>query len=285
MKIGESSTPTRDQNIALQCPKLTETNYTTWAIMMETILKAYGLWETLEDTEKVDERKMHTTKAMILTTLPEDILMQVAQYSKAKEVWESIKVRYIGADRVQKARLQTLRSELETLKMKTDETVNDFAGKLGSIRGKCKSLGSNLKDKVLVGKLLNSVPKKFLPIVASIEQYSEIDNMTFEEAVGRLTAYEERLKSQDEPQEDYQSKLLMASSSNQGRGRGRGRNFSKEERGRGRGTSREQSKKEMRCYECGEFGHFAYECTKWKDKDKKQEAHLIYQSDEEPTLL
>ena len=264
MKIGESSTPTRDQNIALQCPKLTETNYTTWAIMMETILKAYGLWETLEDTEKVDERKMHTAKAMILTTLPEDILMQVAQYSKAKEVWESIKVRYIGADRVQKARLQTLRSELETLKMKTDETVNDFAGKLGSIRGKCKSLGSNLKDKVLVGKLLNSVPKKFLPIVASIEQYSEIDNMTFEEAVGRLTAYEERLKSQDEPQEDYQSKLLMASSSNQGRGRGRGRNFSKEERGRGRGTSREQSKKEMRCYECGEFGHFAYECTKWK---------------------
>ena len=77
----------------------------------------------------------------------------------------------------------------------------------------------------------------------------------------------------------------MASSSNQGRGRGRGRNFSKEGRGRGRGTSREQSKKEMRCYECGEFGHFAYECTKWKDKDKKQEAHLIYQSDEEPTLL
>jgi hypothetical protein len=89
------SSPTRDQNIALQCPKLTETNYTTWAIMMETILKAYGVWETLEDTEKVDERKMHTTKAMILTTLREDILMQVAQYSKAKEVWESVGPLYL----------------------------------------------------------------------------------------------------------------------------------------------------------------------------------------------
>ncbi|GJU75608.1 hypothetical protein Tco_1272678 [Tanacetum coccineum] len=91
MTKGETSTPTREQNIALQCPKLNESNYTTWAIMMETILKAYGLWETLEATEKVDERKIHTTKAMILTTLPEDILMQVAQYETAKEVWESIK--------------------------------------------------------------------------------------------------------------------------------------------------------------------------------------------------
>ncbi|GJZ50738.1 hypothetical protein Tco_0605253 [Tanacetum coccineum] len=90
---------------------------------------------------------MNTTKAIILTTLPEDILMQVAQ------------------------------SEWRTLKSE--------------------------KQRIL------------LPIVASIEQYSEIDEMTFEEAVGRLTAYEERLKSQDEPQEDYQSKLLMASASNQ----------------------------------------------------------------------
>ena len=101
-----------------------------------------------------------------------------------------------------------LRSELETLKMKPDESVSEFAGKLSSIQAKFKSIGGALKDKVLVRKLLNSVPKKFLPIVASIEQYQEIDTMQFEEAVGRITAFEERLKSQDEPEDNYQNKLL-----------------------------------------------------------------------------
>ncbi|XP_076919273.1 uncharacterized protein LOC143580009 [Bidens hawaiensis] len=131
---------------------------------------------------------------MILQTLPEDILMQVAQHPTTKEVWEAIKVRHLGVDLVQKARLQTLRSELEKLKMKENETVSAFSGKLGSIKAKFKSFGSNLKDKIIVRKLLNSVPKKFLPIVASIEQHLEIDKMPFEEAVGRIIALKNALK-------------------------------------------------------------------------------------------
>ncbi|KAI3826663.1 hypothetical protein L1987_00715 [Smallanthus sonchifolius] len=39
---ASSSTSVREQgNVSLQCPKLDETNYTTWALLMETILKAY----------------------------------------------------------------------------------------------------------------------------------------------------------------------------------------------------------------------------------------------------
>ncbi|KAJ9536204.1 hypothetical protein OSB04_un000613 [Centaurea solstitialis] len=73
--------------------------------------------------------------------------------------------------------------------------------------------------------LLNSVPKKFLPIVATIEQYQDLDKMSFEEAVGRLTAFEERIKSQDTAEANDQDKLLMASSINQSRGKERGKNF------------------------------------------------------------
>nr|GEV98364.1 zinc finger, CCHC-type [Tanacetum cinerariifolium] len=121
-----SSALVREQgNVSLQCPKLTETNYTTWALLMETILKAYGIWETIvaKVGEAINEKKENTSMAMIFQTLPQDVLMQVAQYSTAKEVWDSIKVKYLGADLVQKALLQTLRSELETLRMKPNEKV------------------------------------------------------------------------------------------------------------------------------------------------------------------
>nr|GEU56789.1 zinc finger, CCHC-type [Tanacetum cinerariifolium] len=116
------------------------------------------------------------------------------------EVWDSIKVKHLGADLDQKARLQTLRSELETLRIKPNEKVSDFGGKLSSIMAKFKGLDETLEDKVLVRKLLNSALKKFLPIVATIEQYQDLDEMSFEEAVGRLTAYEEQIKNQDKTQ-------------------------------------------------------------------------------------
>ncbi|GJZ46584.1 zinc finger, CCHC-type containing protein, partial [Tanacetum coccineum] len=286
-------------NVSLQCPKLTEANYTTWALMMETILKAYGIWETIVAKEGVttNEKKENTSKAIIFQTLPQDILMQVAQYSTAKEVWDSIKVKNLGADLVQKARLQTLRSELETLRIKPNEKVSDFGGKLSSIMAKFKGLGETLEDKVLVRKLLNSVPKKFLPIVATIEQYQDLDEMSFEEAVGRLTAYEERIKSQDTLEANDQDKLLMASSNNKRYGKWRDKDFNKEGKesmkwknnpnARRASTSQgTKDKSKLRCYDCGEYGHFAKECTRWRNnKYKQEESHLIYDTDTEPTLL
>ena len=112
----------------------------------------------------------------------------------AKEVWDSLKTRYLGADWVKKARLQSLKSEFDALRMVEGESVDAFTGKLSGMATKFRSLGDTLDDAALVKKLLDSVLDKFLQLVASIEQTHDLDTMPFEEAIGRLKAYEERTR-------------------------------------------------------------------------------------------
>ena len=308
-----------------QCPMLTSTNYTTWAIKMEAIMDPHGLWESIEPQAgvDVDEKKNKSARAFIFQAVPEDVLLQVANKKKASEIWESLKLRYLGADRVQKARLHTLKSDFEALRMKEEDSIDDFAGRLSGMVSKYSSLGATLEDSVLVRKLLDSVPDKYLQLVASIEQYSDIDKMPFEEAIGRLKAYEDRLRLQkinttseaglllSRTEGQASQKASGGSTSTGGRGRGsfqhdrggrsggRGRGSSRGRgSGRGRGgrgsfwTPRDSSnshqrfrdKKHIKCFNCDQYGHYALECSS-PLRERTVEANLAQAQEDEPALL
>jgi hypothetical protein len=179
--------------------------------------------------------------------------------------------------------------------MKEDETVDVFASKLSGLASKARSLGSNIEEKVLVRRLLDSMPKSFLQIVASIEQCFELDTMQFDEAVGRLRAYEERVKGPNK-EEDAHGRLMFSkrekekkhecehcgcgSSNREDSGRGRGRG-----RGSGKGQEGERfqrDKSQVRCYKCNELGHYISECPRW---EKKEEVNLTRYENGGPALL
>ncbi|GJX69038.1 putative zinc finger, CCHC-type containing protein [Tanacetum coccineum] len=227
--------PKEGGSMSYQVPILTSVNYPVWSVKVKSIMDAYGLWGTVEPRglgEEPDEKKSKQALAFLFQAIPEDMVLQMASYTDPKQVWDGLKTRFLGVDRVRTARLATLRKELETMRMKEGEAVDDFVAKLN--------------------------------------------------AVGRLKAFEERLKGLGEKEEE-QGQVLMAEhkyGESSGQGRGRGRSYGRGERGRGRGTGRVSDKSRFRCFDCGELGHFGYECTKWKDKD---EANLI--QDEEPALL
>ncbi|KAD4584276.1 hypothetical protein E3N88_21877 [Mikania micrantha] len=294
-----------------QCSLLTATNYTSWAIKMESFMDAQGIWDAIEPPVgvDVDVKIGKKARAFIFQALPEDILLQVAGHRGAKDVWDALKVRYLGENRVQQARIQTLNREFELLSMKESDSIHDFASKIGGIASKFRTLGTTMEEKIKVKKLLNAAPVRFLPVVATIEQYSDLNTMPFEELVGRLKAYEERLKPTGSAK-DSAGQLLMtkaewqkADSKQAGRGRG---SFPSDSRGRGRGRGRgrhnnrgrgerypqnsnrkpnqteQKDKQERRCYNCDKVGHFAADC--WAPKKAEGEANLA-REDEDHTVL
>ena len=131
---------------------------------------------------------------MLLGALSEDVLLQVSTKLTARKVWNSLKVRFVGADRVRAARLATLRGDFDRLKMADGEALDANAGRLAGMTARYANLGETLDDAALMKKLLDTVPDRLFPIVAGIEQFCVVEELAFDEALGRLRAFDERVR-------------------------------------------------------------------------------------------
>nr|GEV48596.1 acidic mammalian chitinase-like [Tanacetum cinerariifolium] len=113
-------------------------------------------------------------------------------------MWEAIKTRK-GADCVKEARLQTIITDFKNLKMLDNGTIDEYATTLSGIASKS----------------------------ATLEE--AMSKHKFEDVVGRLKAYEERVKEEDkanDPQENLLYARIEYSNGNNDSSEGRGRNYS-----------------------------------------------------------
>ncbi|KAL0677363.1 hypothetical protein Bca4012_005344 [Brassica carinata] len=88
-------------------------------------------------------------------------------------------------------------SEFDKLKMADTDTVDDYAGKLSGLASRAAALREIMEASKLVKKFLKGLPRtKFIHIVASLEQVLDLNSTGFEDIVGRLKAFEERIKEE-----------------------------------------------------------------------------------------
>lgn len=160
---------------SINYPMFTATNYTVWAIHMKILLSIHEVWKIVEE-ESTEKKKNNMATALIFQSILETMILQVGHLDSAHKVWEAIKTRNVGADRVREARLQTLMTEFEWMKMREDDKIDDFAGKLSELASKAAAMGESIDESKLVKKLLGSFPrKKFIHIVASLEQLLDLN--------------------------------------------------------------------------------------------------------------
>ncbi|XP_076894772.1 uncharacterized protein LOC143547169 [Bidens hawaiensis] len=189
------------------------------------------------------------------------------EVTKAEEIWEALKVRHVNVNRVKEARIETLESEFESLKMNIGDSLDVYAGRISQIATQASSLGHTMNEKRLVRKLLGSAFEERTKKKIVEEDMS--GKLLFSGANGKWKGKQQKCEHcscRNSTQEDF------------GHRRGKGRMS-----GKGRGDSGvQQDKSHIRCYRCNELGHYRSECP---NLEGREEANLVQDEDEEPTLL
>ncbi|KAA8515304.1 hypothetical protein F0562_018466 [Nyssa sinensis] len=201
------------------------------------------------------------------------IFSRIMRATRSKQAWEILQQEYQGD---LKARTINLRRDFETMKMKENETLNDFSTRFSELVNQVKTYGEDISNARIVKKILISLPEKFDAIVAVIEETKDISKLSIQEFMGSLKSYEQRLSrcSEKSLESVFQSKLNFSlknaekkssiqehskgESFNGGRqGRGSGRNW----RGKGRYSSeRKDEESSQRCNICKRSSHVEKDC-------------------------
>ena len=83
-------------------------------------------------------------------------------------------------------RLQTLRSEFDTVKMKNSESIEDYFNRVISIVNQLKVNSEKIEDQRTVKKILRSLTRKFESIVVAIEKSKDLSTLSVKSLLGSL---------------------------------------------------------------------------------------------------
>ncbi|CAN6714513.1 unnamed protein product [Malus baccata var. baccata] len=183
---------------AFQVPMLDNNNFDNWSIKMKALLGAHDVWEVVEKgyTELEDEATLsQPQKESLKDSRKRDKKALYLIYQALDDNgFEKLQTSYKGVEQVKKVRLQVLRGEFEYLQMKGSESISDYFSRVLAVSNQLKRNGEKLEDVRIMEKILRSLDPKFEHIVVTIEETKNLEEISIEQLMGSLQAYEEKHK-------------------------------------------------------------------------------------------
>jgi len=176
-------------------------------MLMENLLRSKEYWSVIEmryaesapgevltnaQRKTLEETKLKDLKVKnyLFQSIDKSILKIITQKETAKQLWDSMKVKYQGNARVQRAQLQILRRNFEVLEMKLGESVTDYFEKVMLVANDMRNLGENMSDMKIVERILRTLTEKYNYIVFSIEESKDINHLSVDELQSSLLVHE-----------------------------------------------------------------------------------------------
>jgi hypothetical protein len=247
---------TRIKAADVQIPKLTARNYNQWRELITPCLKGRGVWGYIDgDVKKptdLSQQQIWTENdaiavSILKSSLSDAQLGHVMGIDDSKGVWDTLK-RILQRDDT--ARLQSLIAEFIKFKL-TGISIDEGASKLTHLQNEIGAIDSTSRpsEAIKVQTLLASLGTEY-EIIRTAINASGISE--FEDVVSRLRQAEDRIN----PPGVYQPENLARMT-----------------------TAKKHGMKKMKCYYCGELGHFIKDCEEFRDEikqeisDEKEEQH------------
>ncbi|KAG5557368.1 hypothetical protein RHGRI_007580 [Rhododendron griersonianum] len=115
---------------------------------------------------------------------------RISACTTAKEAWDILRVTHEGTKTVKTSKLQMLTTRFEDLRMQEDDTFDSFITKLSDIVNSFHALGEPIPNLKVCRKVLRSLPERFGAKVVAIEESDKVDDILFEELIGKLQMFE-----------------------------------------------------------------------------------------------
>ena len=288
-------------------------NYDQWIAKMKVIFRFQDVVEivntgvaalprnpTDDQNAAHKEQKKRDGKALFIIhqCLDADIFEKIVHCENAKEAWDTLARNYCGDEKLKKVRLQALRRQYELLQMTEGETVNQYFVRLTSLTNQMVRNGEKISDLMKIEKVLRTLTPKFDHIVVAKEESKNLDELKIEELQASLEAHElrlnERSKIKDKSNESAADQALQAqhqkkgkykkgkrknqNSKNSNEGTSKGHDHSSQEGNKGQ--KKKINKKDIQCYNCQKWGHFAAECKSKKvPREESDEAQFVHDNE------
>ena len=111
---------------------------------------------------------------------------KISSIETAKEAWTILQTTYKGIKAIKDSKFQRLTTSFEEIKMKEDESFDEFYAKLKDIVNLTFNLGEIIPESKIVRKVLRSLPERFHAKITAIEESKDIDKIPLTELVGNL---------------------------------------------------------------------------------------------------
>ena len=126
----------------------------------------------------------------LFSTVKNEEFKKISFTETTKEAWIILQTTYEGTKAVKDLKLQRLTTSFEEIKMREDESFNEFYDKLKDIVNSAFNFEETIPKPKIVRKVLRSLPKRFHAKITAIEESKDIDKIPLTELVGNLQTYE-----------------------------------------------------------------------------------------------